>query len=38
MISKDMDYEWTKDGGSGFVAMSEFLQQNLESERRTYTF
>ena len=36
--SQNVKFEWSEDGGRGFAAMSEFLQQNLESERRTYTF
>ena len=36
--SQKVKFEWSEDGGRGFAAMSEFLQQNLESERRTYTF
>ena len=36
--SQKVKFEWSEYGGRGFAAMSEFLQQNLESERRTYTF
>ena len=36
--SQTVKFEWSEDGGRGFAAMSEFLQQNLESERRTYAF
>lgn len=36
--SQKVKFEFTSDGGHGFTAMSSFLQNNLESERRTYTF
>ena len=36
--SQKVKFEFTSEGGVGFAVMSEFLQENLESERRTYTF
>ena len=36
--SQKVKFDWSEDGGRGFAAMTEFLQQNLESESRTYTF